>query len=65
MKRLPVAGVATLLGVLCAIQNAYGGAVMSIDLGSEWMKVHIVPNIQCVQSELVVLSFTFMSCVVK
>lgn len=43
MKRFHVAGTVTLLGALCAIQYASGGAVMSIDLGSEWMKVNKLP----------------------
>lgn len=46
MKRVHVAGVAALLGLVCAIQYASGGAVMSIDLGSEWMKVNFIVNRQ-------------------
>lgn len=47
MNGVHVAGVATLLGLLCAIQYASGGAVMSIDLGSEWMKVSVSLATKC------------------
>lgn len=40
MKGLYVATIATTLVLLCGIQFCYGGAVMSVDLGSEWIKVN-------------------------
>ncbi|XP_055321556.1 hypoxia up-regulated protein 1 [Sitodiplosis mosellana] len=41
-QRLVVALIVSTLALLGSVQYAFGAAVMSIDLGSEWMKVGIV-----------------------
>lgn len=38
-ERLVVALIVSTLALLGSVQYAFGAAVMSIDLGSEWMKV--------------------------
>lgn len=39
MNALRASVLATVLGLFCILQTTHGAAVMSIDLGSEWMKV--------------------------
>lgn len=40
-QHLVIASIVSTLILICSVKYADGGAVMSVDLGSEWMKVSI------------------------
>lgn len=40
-QRLVVALILSTLALIGSVQYAFGAAVMSVDLGSEWMKVSV------------------------
>lgn len=48
-QHLVIASIVSTLILICSVQYVHGGAVMSVDLGSEWMKV----------------SFFFATCKIK
>ena len=61
-QRLVVALIVSTLALLGSVQYAFGAAVMSIDLGSEWMKVSAV-SVLLSDKKVNVNSFMDFSCV--
>lgn len=47
-QNLVIASIVSTLVLLGSVQYALGGAVMSVDLGSEWMKVSYFKCVTCV-----------------
>lgn len=41
-QHLMIAPLVSTLILVFSVQNVFGGAVMSVDLGSEWMKVSLL-----------------------
>lgn len=59
----PSGFITILVGMACIIGYTYGVAVMSVDVGSEWMKVAIVSvSIDKIVIHLLLLLYIFIKC---
>lgn len=64
MKQLYMSLVACVFIVVCFISHGHGAAVMSIDLGSEWMKVNFTERCSLVCDNLIINVFLTDWCCV-